>query len=97
MTVLTREQFAEHWDTVKSGLGSPESNLWAYERENGPECVWFVCVKPFQVPTNTKQQFWAWCKEYCSRGMCCYSASDTEEWWGFVNKQEMTLWLLRWA
>lgn len=99
MTVLDREQFIEHWNSVKPGLGDADSGLWAYEREYGPVCQWFVRVKPIRLPLYgaKQQQFTKWCKELCPSGVSCYSASDDEECWGFVDRDEMILWLLRWV
>lgn len=96
MTVLTRNQFAEHWNTVKPGLGDADSGLWAYERSYGPESQWFVSIRPIKISTINKQEFWSWCKRHCPTGVNCYSASDDTEWWGFGNKQEMSWWILRW-
>lgn len=97
MTVLDREQFVKHWNAVKPGLGDADSGMWAYERQFGPVCMWFVSVKPIRVSINRKEEFWEWCKQYCPTGVGCYSASDEEEWWGFVDRDEMMLWLLRWV
>jgi hypothetical protein len=99
VTIVTRNQFAEHWNTVKPGLGDADSGLWAYERAYGPESQWFICIKPIRLSlySANQQQFWAWCKRHCPSGVSCYSASDDEEWWGFVNSDEIMLWLLRWV
>lgn len=97
MTAVTRKQFVQHWNDIKPGLGDTDSNLWAYERDFGPVCQWFVSIKPIRVSTSYKDEFWEWCKAYCPSGVGCYSASDEEEWWGFVDRDEMVLWLLRWV
>lgn len=98
-TVLTRAEFVDYWNSVKTGLGDPDSGLWAYEGSAGLRCRWFVLVPPIRVSITegTKTQFWAWCRRNCPSGMSCYSASDEVEWWGFVDRQEMTWWLLRWS
>jgi hypothetical protein len=97
MTVRSRQQFVDYWNNINPGLGDPDSGLWAYERDIGPLCQWFLFIKPIKVSISTKQIFWDWCKQYCPSGVSCYSASDEEETWGFVSKQEMTWFILRWS
>lgn len=99
MTAVTRKQFVEHWNAVKPGLGDADSGMWAYERQYGLHSLWFISVKPIRLALYGPKQkeFWAWCKQYCPTGVSCYSASDEEEWWGFVDREEIMLWLLRWA
>ncbi len=94
--ILSRQQFIDHWNSVQPGLGDADSGLWAYERDNGPCSKWFVAVPPIHV-YDVKTKFWNWCEENCPSGVACYSASDEQEWWGFVSQQEMAWFLLRWV
>lgn len=99
MIVRSRKQFVDYWNSVKSGMGDADSGLWAYERDHGPCSQWFLAIKPVKISiaAGTKIKFWDWCKQNCPSGVACYSASDEEEMWGFVSKQEMTWFLLRWS
>ena len=105
MTVLTRQQFRQHWENVKPGLGADDSPLWTMEYKK--KSRWFVCVRPVYPHSselivdgvNPKQQFWLWCNRHCAGQVLCY-ASDLgaqEEWWGFSHRADIVLWMLKWS
>ena len=108
MTVLlTRKQFAQHWEEIKDGLGDNDSVLWEIERSRGYRCRWFVCVKPLHDwdefidedhPFTRKQEYWRWCHRHCRGKVLCYSTnSKDEEWWGFTVYEDIVPWLLKWS
>lgn len=96
INILDREGFIDYWNKEKSGLGDPDSGLWAFERDNKFHNEYFVCVKPVHVPTMDKYDFWGWVEKN-TPSMLCYAASDTQEWYGFKNQTELSWWILRWA
>ena len=98
--ILDRQQFADHWNDEKPGLGNSNSPLWIPETFDSMiiQCEWFVCVKPLKVH-YFKDQFWTWCEENLSGYCRCFSSNtdDSEEWWGFTDKTDLTIWMLKWA
>lgn len=102
--VLDRTEFADHFNSVKPGLGDESSPLWAPEEDTGP-LQWFVCVEPLsQSPKRkahevTKDVYWAWCNENLVGTTRCYSSDyqGKQEWWGFSDKQDIVLWTLKWT
>jgi hypothetical protein len=94
--MLTRDEFAHHFEEIKEGLGQTNSPLWCAE-ESTSRCDWFICVKPLRVH-NFKKTYWDWCNNNLQGKTACYS-SDSEneqEWWGFTDKQDIVLWTLKW-
>ena len=94
--MLTRLEFAQYFNSLRQGLGDPDSPLWDIEEE---PCNYFIAVKPvnFWDEEGTKPEYWDWCNKYCKGKLVCYSSSDEEEWWGFTDQQDILLWTLRWA
>jgi hypothetical protein len=102
INVYTRQQFSEYWEEIKPGLGHSDSVLWAAEHSLRPDtCQHFVCVPPLtdlQTIDQSYSEFWAWCEQQM-QGYCrCFSSNtrDREEWWGFTNKDDILMWVLRW-
>lgn len=100
--VITRTEFIKTlmqepgWKFELSDVNGP---LWIPEREMGSvwESQWFTCVKP--VTYETKAEYWGWCNTNLKYRTACYLSDDTnqEEWWGFEDKNDTVLWLLRWG
>ena len=97
--ILTRQQFAEYFNSKDPRLGSAESPLWEPERVMKTRSEWFVCVKPLVGIRWNKDIYWQWCNANLSNKVCCYSSDDVnlEEWWGFENRDDIIIWTLRWA
>lgn len=94
--ILDREAFAKLWAPVHNREDGP---LWIPEQANSTRCRWFVKVKPILTPYSNSysNSYWDWC-DYCLQGkVMCFSSSDTEEWWGFNNKDDILIWLLKWS
>lgn len=99
--ILSRHEF-RMWVKLKMPeFYSWRSPLWSIETK---QCkpVWFVKVQPVRFSRDergiTKQQYWDWCNENMSGKLLCYwSDGITGEWWGFTNKDDITLWLLKWS
>lgn len=106
MTVLTRRQFRQHWESVRLGFSSDNSPLWATEEHYRKKSRWFVCVRPINAHSELtvdgrtpKQEFWLWCNRHCAGQILCYSSDDEnqEEWWGFSHQADIVLWMLKWS
>lgn len=106
--IYTRQQFADMWNEEKPGLGDKESPLWFPEQswsdldDDGPlTCEWFVCVNPMRLgrERDKKDMFWEWCSKNLIGRCRCFSSNygGKEEWWGFTNKDDITIWMLKWA
>lgn len=88
-TVHSREQFLQYFDKHLHGvLLIPETYCMI-----PVHCKYFVCIKPI----NLLDHFYEWLCENCNGAVRCFSSSETEEWWGFDDKQDVFFFLLRWA
>lgn len=99
--VLNRKQFIKHFSKLlKQAPGAVEDYnhpIWIAENRGSIRCEWFLCVEPVVLGFGRNPYFWDWCDENLSGGMTCFSSGDIEEWWGFENKTDISLWLLRWS
>lgn len=95
--MLNRKQFREHWNKVRPGLGDEDSGLWLPEQHHGKKSRWFVSVRPIPAQDEDLYDFWQWCYKNCRGSIMCYSASVTEEWWGFSHRADVAWWMLKWA
>ena len=97
--MLTREEFAEHFNSLDPRLGGPNSPLWIPEEgDQLGNSEWFVCVAPLRLK-EFKREYWDWCDKALAGRVRCYS-SDSEnkqEWWGFTKKEDIVLWTLKWT
>ena len=93
--ILTRDEFAHTFNTLKEGLGNEDSPLWIPD-DNLPS-EWFVCVKPIGVH-RFKFDYYNWCNSALRGQVRCYSSAseDQKEWWGFTNKDDIVVWMLKW-
>jgi len=96
--LANREEFAGWFNNVEAGFGDPDSPLWEAERDLATTPQWFLLLS-HSVGVNTygKAEYWEWCHKNMRGKTRCYSSSDTEEWWGFTNQDDIMLWVLRWA
>ena len=101
--MLTRAEFAEHWNEVAPGklMGMPDSPLWIPEDDGNARCEWFIHILPIirWVGSRDKLDFWLWCETNLTGVIRCFSSDDIsqEEWWGFSHQADIVHWLLRWA
>lgn len=95
--VLNRKEFAHYFNALKEGMGDAKSPLWAPEELQSPVSLWFVCVKPIGV-SRFKWDYWNWCNSTLAGQVRCYSSdtTDKKEWWGFTNKDDIPVWMLKW-
>ena len=97
MALLTREQFRDYWNAVMPGMGDPCSPLWAREDYSGGQCYWFINQRVQGWSYPMIDRYWNWCDKNCRGTVICYASSDSEEWWGFSDSDDIPLWLLRWS
>jgi len=84
-------------------LFMPETDTYL-NREGKPPANWFMnCPIIQQMYRNQgddysskKRYFWDWCEQHLQGAIYVYSESDTEQWWGFANKDDIFLWSLKW-
>lgn len=102
--ILSRHEFRLWLKLRDPSFYSWKSPAWSMETKN-IKPHWFVNVRPIRFYRNehdiTKQDYWDWCNKNLSGKLLCYWSDDEEggtgEWWGFTNKDDITLWLLRWS
>lgn len=99
--ILDREAFAKHFNTIKPGLGDPDSVLWSYEqwmfeKECAGRAQWFVKSPPLQHWQQRRDQYWEWCDRFMRGTVICFSVDDQGEWWGFQYRDDIPLWIVRW-
>jgi hypothetical protein len=105
--MITRKEFSEYFNAIGHQFGSNGSPLWEAEYDLDQKCQWFVKVKPLHISSELtadgkyriKDIYWDWCGKNMSGNTRCFSSNsdEHEEWWGFTNKDDLTLWMLRWA
>lgn len=97
--MITREEFARHWDRVD--LGGHDSPLWIPEHGANAKCNWFICINPIahQIHSHEKLDFWLWCDTKLNGIVRCFSSNydDQTEWWGFESQQDAVWWMLKWG
>ena len=105
------ERFNEIMRHHGQNCDDPTHPLWQAERfmadenwyeDEQPKCQWFVCVKPIDFSHDSgtsKSEYWMWVTETLTGYTACFSSDDREdeEWWGFTDKKDLTMWMLRWA
>lgn len=97
--ILSREEFAHHFNALRDGLGDSKSPLWIPDQvDAGGPSQWFVCVEPLGV-NGYKFEYYNWCTTTLKGRVRCYSSDsdDKKEWWGFTDKQDIVLWTLKWT
>lgn len=66
--------------------------LWIPEQDLQEPCQYFVCVL---APVRDRD-YWLWCTNMLQGYVRCFSSSENEEWWGFTNEADITMWSLKW-
>lgn len=97
MEVLTRKQFIDimcrEFSTDKLTASHPIWTPEKYSHSPPIRCTTFLNTKP----VNTTGDFWLWCNEALAGQVRCFSSGDTDEYWGFTDPADVTIWTLRWA
>jgi len=99
--ILTRQQFADHFDALVKNLHctNPNSLLWIPEEgqiEN--KATHFVATKNIEINPH-KDRFYLWCQTTLTGRVRCYS-SDTKnnlDWWGFTCQDDIPTFLIMWG
>lgn len=86
--VVNREQFITIFD-----INSDDHVVWAYEKHISIKSSHFVCIPSIIIREN----YWKWCEKTLKGRVACYSSNDNEEWWGFTEKEDIMIWMLRWS
>ena len=71
-----------------------EHVMWTPEQiVPGLPSEWFI-----KMPITTDDDFWDWCKSSLQGIVRCYVCDKNGGlWWGFTNKQDIVVFILRWA
>jgi hypothetical protein len=106
--MYSRSEFKKILNSWKKGLGSENGPVWEGEKHAKVKCDWFVKIIPitdnFHVDNN-KDNYWQWCNDTLTGKLLCISTTgnvavnvaDRQEWWGFTNKDDIPIWLLKWC
>lgn len=96
--ILNRREFAHTFNALQQGLGNEDSPLWIPDEDQELPSQWFVCVKPIGVH-RFKFDYYNWCNSALKGQVRCYSSAseDQAEWWGFTNRDDIVLWMLKWT
>jgi len=94
---MTRTQFGEYFNKLEPrfNTGSKDSPLWFPEHDLTVVPQYFTCVARRAYTNHTV--FWDWCNSTLSGTVRCYSSSDTADWWGFTDSNDIPIFLLKWS
>lgn len=96
--VVDRAQFTSIFDKIFEDKGGIDDAhiLWEVERTQNIKCKYFVCATPINVDYS---KYWDWCNSTLNGNAVCFSSNseDNEEWWGFTDKEDIIIWMLRWS
>ncbi len=98
--ICNRKQFIDYWNNIDPSLTNSSSPLWTYENYIQRRCRWFVKLdRPVTRldSDEVKKEYRIWITKHCRGLVLCYSSGETEEWWGFTHKPDLTFWILKWA
>ena len=99
--ILDRQQFINYFNDLQPELGNITSPLWEPERVTNTSNDWFVCVKPILAKPSwgeKRSTYYQWCEQNLKNSPNCYSSDDInqQEWWGFKNREDIVIWMLKW-
>ena len=109
MPITTRNKFIKIFDAkfnrpdLPINCADDRHVIWEGEKSYSPraKCKWFVCVTPIDFGPGriSKRDFWEWINATLSKKIVCYSSDslNKEEWWGFEDKKDAIVWLLKWS
>ena len=98
--ILSRHEYRMWVRLREPRFYSWDSPAWTHEPQRHPS-QWFVKVKPIGISNSNryrKSDYWTWCNKNLHGRLLCYwcDTENQEEWWGFTNKDDIALWLLKW-
>lgn len=85
--VYSREEFSSLFPDVDDSIIFIPETIYNVKTYN------FVCIKPIPL----EDDWFTWIEENCDGKVMCFSSNEKEEWWGFTNRDDIFLFLLRWA
>jgi hypothetical protein len=95
MNIVSRGEFTEYFESIMPGVSEPPySVLWYPEDQDENKCNWFICLD--RSLGHPRLEYHRWCRKNLRFAPRCFSSSPEEEWWGFVEYDDIFLWLLRW-
>jgi len=81
----------------EGALFMPETDPFLNPDHTKPPAHWFINTKPIDLNEGRKGTFFNWCKENLKGSIFCYYSQGLEEWWGFTEKDDISVWLLKWG
>ena len=101
--ILTRKEFISRWNDLvpNDPVNRSDHPLLIPETEikTGPPSRWFVLQRENRPMFD--DDYWKWCNTNLAGQIRCYMFEELQDgdwaWWGFTNKKDITIWLLRWA
>lgn len=103
--IYNSSEMAKHFYDKDPRLAELDGPLWVPEEDGKYPCYWFVCVdpskkwSPFTTRGATSKQYWDWCDSTLKSHVRCFSIDleGGEEWWGFGDKGDISIWILKWT
>lgn len=100
--IITRQEFIDKWNRMVPAdpVDRPDHPLWIPETEikRGPRGEWFILQ---QDQDMVNDEYWKWCDENLAGLVRCYLYEELQDgdwaWWGFTEKKDIFLWMLRWS
>jgi len=110
MQALNRDEFIVAMNKIirneKNDCADPNHVLWyaeKFSKDYRIYCKWFVCVTPIDTTYHKdnwpQTSYWPWVGATLKGDIACFSSdtNEKEEWWGFTDQADMTMWMLKWA
>lgn len=99
MNVLTRQEYIDYWNERDPDLVEPDGVMWFWEAESGIESKWFFWsdTVAYNHIIKDRDYFWRWCDQNLQGSVTCYSSGREGEWWGFTDRDDIVLWVLKWT
>lgn len=102
--IATRKEF-KNWICAlfpdHPAMANKESAVWIPEESGKVKCQWFVAVPPVHAghSSNFRQGYWDWCNQHLKGHVRCFmrNPDNNEEWWGFTDRNDIVLWVLKWS
>lgn len=91
--VLTRQQFVDRF-TVHGER--PDSPLWIPEVATNCRCDWFVCCSPLGLHGDQLADYHHWNEQNLQAPVLCFSSGEFDEWYGFVEYDDIAWWMMKW-
>ena len=93
--ILERDKFCKYVERYTNIETEDNSPLWIPEQSSGIKSNYFLICPTFNHPTAG---FWEWNDtKLIGQVRCYYLDHGGDTWWGFTEKDDITLFLLRWV